>query len=343
MEAGINVRELIAVNHFFTALNMQTLKREALMFDRISIPQLSLMMSLIQNLTGELPLQAAEYEWLCEQGLLFETNHEKSADIQNEEYQYVNASAKSYANEVEKLVKEHDLEEFAEIQKEELIESIEKLKNFVSGKISNLTQLFTSEAFQKSLALAYDYYARGISIELRELKGLDAYPILMLNMPFLKQSQASNPTDIIDVTFNALPVPDENTSWEHILDFRRDQESKSKFLALKNWTNEVARMQLEPREVADKLESLINDYRQHMEAHRIKTRLDTLKTIVVAEAGFITSGWLAGLGGLPGIVGMVVTPLYSIKQRRVALLQEELKAPGREVAYIVKAREEFER
>jgi len=38
---------------------------------------------------------------------------------------------------------------------------------------------------------------------------------------------------------------------------------------------------------------------------------------------------------------MVVIPLYPIRQRQVALFEAELKAPGREVAYIMKAREEF--
>ncbi len=70
-------------------------------------------------------------------------------------------------------------------------------------------------------------------------------------------------------------------------------------------------------------------------ADLVATRLET------PEAGFITSGWLAGLGALPGIAGMIITPIYSLRQRSIALLAEELKAPGREVAYIPKAKRTF--
>lgn len=334
------MRELIAVNNFFTALNIQMLKREALMFDRLAIPQISQLMQFFQGLLGEMPPEAAEYDWLCEQGILFEVTHDKKAEIQDEEYKHVDEYSKALMNEVESMYKEHDLGEFTELKKDQLVESASRLKESLSSKVPNLQKLVTSETFQRSLILGYDYFARGISIQLRELKGLDAYPILLLDIPS-PERKTSSTHDIVDITLNALPIPDDNTPWEQIIDFRNDSEAKGKFVALKQWANKVARMQLEAHEVKDQLESLINDYQEHMKVHKIKTRLDTLRTIIVAEAGFITSGWLAGLGAVPGLVGMVVSPLYSIRQRQVALLEAELKAPGREVAYIVKAREEF--
>ena len=100
-------------------------------------------------------------------------------------------------------------------------------------------------------------------------------------------------------------------------------------------------MQLQANEVEGKLLMLLNDYEQHMKLHRIKLNHETLKTIVVAEAGFITSGWLTGLGALPGIAGMVIAPIYSLRQRKVALLQQEQQAPGKEVAYIESAKRTF--
>jgi hypothetical protein len=100
-------------------------------------------------------------------------------------------------------------------------------------------------------------------------------------------------------------------------------------------------MKLKPSEVEEKLEALLSSYEEHMRLHRIKTRWDILRTLVLAEVGFITGGWLTGLGALPGIAGMVTAPLYSVKQRKMALLEEERKAPGKEVAYIIKAKETF--
>ncbi len=336
------MRELVAVTNFFAGLNIQTLKRAALMFDLITIPQLSQFVSFIQVVTGEYPQEAAEFDWLCEQGILFESAHDKTADIQSEEYRRVDEAVKELESQFEALLKENDLEDITNIKKEDFVDSVDKLKESFGGRISNIEKVVTSETFNRSLVLGHDYYTRGISIELRELKGLDACPLLALEIPATERTPAGA-NDILDITFNALPIPDENTSWEQIIDFRSDPESKRKFVALKNWTNEVARMKLEPHEVKDKLEVLLNDYREHIKGHKIKTRWDTLRTIVVAEVGFFSSGWLPGLGSVPGVLGMIATPLYSIKQRQLALVEAERNVPGRQVAYIIKAREEFER
>src|ERR1041385_8570187 len=124
--------------------------------------------------------------------------------------------------------------------------------------------------------------------------------------------------EVLEIVLKKIPVPERDTPWEKIIEFRQDPDSKRKFNALRNWMSEVARMQLSPNEVEVKLETLISDYSQHMSVHRIKTNLDSLKTIVIAEAGLITSGWLTGLGALPGIAGMIISPLYSLKQRKLA-------------------------
>jgi hypothetical protein len=334
-----SVQDLVAVNHFFASLHMPTLKREALMFNRIAVSPLSYLLSIIRTWKGT--LTAAEYEWLCEQGILFEAKHKKGADIANKEYQEVDALARRHAKTIGQLFKEHGLEQFVESNQNETPDFIEKLKNHFEGNNDSLIKLVESEEFKSSMVLAFDYYTRGLSIQLRILEGLDTYPVLLGSIPPANQPNTSSVNDVIEITLKALPVPDEDTPWESIINFRNDSMAQKKFLALRNWINEVARMKLEPKEVAIKLEALISDYRHYMEIHRIKTRLDTLRTIVVADIGFITSGWLAGLGAVPGIIGMVVTPLYSIRQGRIALLEKELEAPGREIAYIVKAREEF--
>jgi hypothetical protein len=171
---------------------------------------------------------------------------------------------------------------------------------------------------------------------------MDAYPILPeFALELEKVSSRNNKGEVIEIVLNSLPTPDDATPWERIIEFRNDSDSQRKFLSLKNWINEVARMELKSNEVKDKLEALTSDYQNHMRIHKIKTKLSAVKTIVLAEAGFIAGGWLTGMGALPGIVGMVVTPLFTIKQRQVMLLEEEQKAPGKEVAYILKANKYF--
>lgn len=98
--------------------------------------------------------------------------------------------------------------------------------------------------------------------------------------------------------------------------------------------SEVARAELAPAEVEEKLEYLIDQYRQHMRLHRMKTNVGALETVVTTSAEF--------LGDLVSFKwGKAAEALFSFKRTRVALLEGELAAPGNDVAYIVKARETF--
>jgi hypothetical protein len=188
---------------------------------------------------------------------------------------------------------------------------------------------------------AADSEARMLSILIRQSCNLEAYPVAS-KYPTVVAPQADK-SEVLEIVLHKLPMPDEQTSWEQLLEFRNDPDSRHRFLALRQWTSDIARMRLNPNEVEEKLEVLIAGYEDHMKLHKIKTRWDTLKTIVLAEAGFITGGWLTGLGALPGIAGMVASPIYSIRQHKLSLLGEERKAPGKEIAYVIKAKKTFDR
>ncbi len=170
-------------------------------------------------------------------------------------------------------------------------------------------------------------------IGLRKLHNMDAYPVLSLR-DFLLSNEKADKNDVVVIALDSLPVPDESTPWEQIIEYRSDPGSQSKFLALRHWMSEVARAELTPAEVEEKLEYLIDQYRRHMRLHRMKTNVGTLETIVTTGAEF--------LGNLVSFKwGKAAEALFSLKRRQVALLEGELTAPGNEVAYIVKAREAF--
>lgn len=178
----------------------------------------------------------------------------------------------------------------------------------------------------------YDFFSRIACLNLRRYKSIDAYPIFYTDL--VTQSKKATKRDVIRILINSLPVPDEHTPWEQIIEYRSDPDSQSKFLALRHWMSEVARAELTPAEVEEKLEYLIDQYQQHMRLHRMKTNVGTLETIVTTGAEF--------LGDLVSFKwGKAAEALFSLKRRQVALLEGELTAPGNEVAYIVKARETF--
>jgi len=303
---------LLAINDPFTILTVQgreatidlsCLKRETLMFSRILIPALRASFFSNNDIYSQNKAALTELEGLLDMGVVREPPNWNDK--------------KGLGPQIETFVSMLIRMKFGEPG----IETLHK------------------KDFTKTMMALAAVSARTHSIMLRDEGFTESYAVIAT--PALPKSESESKSVVLDIVMNALPVPDDMTPWEQIFEYRSDPDSQSKFYALKNWINDVARMKLPYNEVEDKLRSLISDYENHMKIHRIKTKLDALKTIVVAEAGFIGGGWLAGLEALTGLAGIIATPLFTMKQRQIALMEEEQKAPGKEIAYIVKTNETF--
>lgn len=173
------------------------------------------------------------------------------------------------------------------------------------------------------------------SIQLRELNKIDAYSVFHLPFSPLQKPQVSK-SEIVEITLNALPEPDDLTSWEQIIEYRSDADSQGKFLALRNWMSDIARVNLTPAEIEEKLEWLVYDYQRHLKLHKLKTHNGVLETILTTGAEILENmvkfNW-----------SKVAKAMFSLKQRQAALMEGEMNSPGNEVAYILKTRETFSR
>jgi hypothetical protein len=140
--------------------------------------------------------------------------------------------------------------------------------------------------------------------------------------------------DVLRIVIAALPEPAEGTPWGQVLEFRADAAASHQVLALRRWISKIARENMSAVEISDEIEWLIAEYRAHMHLHRMKTGSGTLEA-VVAAAGDI----LENLAKLK--FGSLAKALFALRHRQVELLEAERQAPGRELAYIVRARERF--
>src|ERR1044072_5439773 len=69
----------------------------------------------------------------------------------------------------------------------------------------------------------FEYLVRLTSRNLRAAKNMNAYPILDTSISSIQYSHAEK-SDVISITLNNLPYPDDSTSWEQIFDYRKDAE-----------------------------------------------------------------------------------------------------------------------
>jgi hypothetical protein len=177
--------------------------------------------------------------------------------------------------------------------------------------------------------------ARQASIKLRLQERVSAFPILSsdLNLPSSIQNRKAS---ILKIIINALPVPSDDVPWEQVMEFRSTEQNRTTFLELRDWITNVAHGSLSAREIEEKLEHLLSQYRHYMTIHRLKYSSGILETLVVTSAEIIED--LTQLR-----FSKLAQTMFGFRKRKVELLEAELTAPGKEIAFIWKARDKFTR
>jgi hypothetical protein len=317
--------------------SVSQLKRHALMFSRLAIP--SPPDGLLSS--GAYNDVIAELEWLLAQDIVFELKvEERWKFLTSEHEEAYEAMMRHMLGLIATLfgvdlykIRQAKLGRGPKLSKEEIDELHRSTENIIKIKSEDIERLIESETFSSHAFEMVRHLTRFLSIMLREKKGVDAYPVLASQIPLAHESPATK-NDVVQIILESLPLPDDSTPWEQIIEFRNDPDSYNKFVDLRNWMSEVARAALSPAEIEEKLEHLLRQFQRHMEIHKMKTNMGTLETILVTTGEVIEN--FATLK-----IGQGAKALFAAKQRKIALLEGELTSPGSEVAYIVKAREAF--
>ena len=153
---------------------------------------------------------------------------------------------------------------------------------------------------------------------------------------YLRKLPSSKRQDVAQLVVRNLPLPENNTPWEKIIDYRQDSDNRKDLVALRRWIRKLSTEDLSPAECAEELEWLQNEYQTHMRLHKIKSDTGALEVIVKAPLELLEN--LVTLK-----FSKMVDPLFAIKKRQISLMEAELSAPGREIAYLVKAKEAIEK
>jgi hypothetical protein len=321
------------------AVSTNPLKRHALVFDRLAIPILT--EGFLKNQAIAETNAPAEMQWLADKGLLFEVNIDNGIDISHPQIEAEFESSIYHALGIVGILfgvdfnrlREADKGNAPELTDEEMKDTVQRIERITKRTRKEITEALETEELFEHVRRMTMHQTRGFSVMLRQENGMDAYPLLSDTILSAQESPATK-NEVIQIVLNSLPIPDDTTSWEQIIEFRSDPDSWNKFIDLRNWMSEVARAELKPNEVIEKLEYLMSQYQRHMEIHRMKANRGRLETIVVTSAEVL--GDLASFKW-----GKAAEVIFSLTKRNIDLLEGELTAPGSEVAYIVKANDTF--
>ena len=134
--------------------------------------------------------------------------------------------------------------------------------------------------------------------------------------------------DAAHIVIDSFPCLDkEQLSFKDIIELRSEKEMIQHKISLRRWIRKVGKEELNKFEIKDELDFLLNSYTEYMNLMKLKYDLGSFHSLVN-----VCSGAIENLAKLK--LKELTNDLFSIGKRRVALTEAELKAPGRELAYI---------
>jgi hypothetical protein len=222
-----------------------------------------------------------------------------------------------------------------------LSESYKQYREGADDFLNLITELEPQRKSDQQLRTLYEMVVvatqldtRALCLYLREVEHMDAS--WTFSHSCHEYFPEASPRQVLEVILPKLPIPSETTPWEEIMEFRMDPDSQSKFLAMRDWMNEVARNKLSKIEIEQKAEYLIDQFEQHMKLHKMKTQPGMFQTAIVSGTEIIEE--LVKLKW-----GKLAKKLFAFRKRKIELLEAELKATGRELAYVIKAQNRFKK
>jgi hypothetical protein len=175
--------------------------------------------------------------------------------------------------------------------------------------------------------------SRRLAVQLNENAKIEAVPVFVNGLlERTRHMPSPGAENVLSVALKALPAFHEDCAWDAILDFK--SELKDKQWGLRRWLHSVATKNLTEAEVQDELEWLLNEYTKAMTIHHIKAAQSFVDVFVISPLEIIENlvkfNW-----------GKIAKGVLSVKKRKVELMEAEMKAPGRECAYVFDARKRF--
>ena len=167
-----------------------------------------------------------------------------------------------------------------------------------------------------------------------ENTGKRTFPILPFSTKYDPNKSITKHT-VVSLLLNKLPLPDDETPWEQILEFKNDPNSKQNLINLRRWVRKITSERIPVNELEEEYLYLINEFSRYYQLNRAKANLSTIETILNVPLEVVEY--------LPFIkFSKLKDPLFVFGKRKMALLEAELSAPGKELSYIIKAKEFFE-
>jgi len=161
---------------------------------------------------------------------------------------------------------------------------------------------------------------------------IDQVPICEWPLPSVGSETGLSSQDILRISLDVVPSPDDGTDWEDILNFRAERRDKQ--WDFRRFLRSLATKDQTEAEVRDDIEWSLNEYSKAMTLHRLKTGTSFVEVYLIPAIEIAEN--LAKFNW-----SKIAKGALSVKRRKIELLEAEMNAPGRECAYVFDAKKRF--
>jgi len=203
-------------------------------------------------------------------------------------------------------------------------------KKFPKKPMNNISPKVITQ-YQESVNQSEEAATRVSSVFLNTFSKDETIPLLQRDII----TNNSNQAKILEVILSKMPIPDEKVPWQKIIEYRADTDTNAKFNALRVWMQDISRQNYSKKEISDRIDHLLHEYEQHLNFHKLKYTHGTFRVFVTTLSEIIEN--LVTLK-----FSKVTETIFSLSEKKLDLFEAEMQAPGREVAYISKAKNTFQ-
>jgi hypothetical protein len=182
-----------------------------------------------------------------------------------------------------------------------------------------------------------DSVIRQLACGIAQSSGVEAVALCTTQLPASLPDGVSaerSRENVIRVALGALPTPDGANSLQDILDFKT--ELRDKRWDLRRFLRNLANKNQSEADIRDEIEWLVNEYSKAMAIHHIKSSQSFVDVFMVSPLEIIENlvkfNW-----------SRLAKGVVSVRKRKIELLEAEMKSSGRECAYVLRARQRFEK
>ena len=242
------------------------LKRQALLFDQIAIIDLPFLIETLSHQSNDQSRQyGAELEWLMTQGIIYEPDYPKTTWGGLEElFEKLTADTRCDKKMIS-LVQQTLKDEITCL--EDLRNSIDLMLRTGSFENSN-TERFTRNLH---LQIANASQVRQAAYWLSAVKGNRT--VLVRSLPdydFVLNQRCNGSLSLGSGPTAHVPVLQEDTSWEKIVEFRTDPDSRRRLNDLVHWVHSLASSAKSRDDVQEELSYLRSRYEHAFKLHKLE-------------------------------------------------------------------------